>query len=191
MYFINNIVIQIKPRYLTAGSLAALGDKEVMESLENEAAAAPSLARRQVEGLIVKNLPPVDHHGEIVEQIGPDSIRVRLPYKPDYMGTEPWQDGAGRVFSGPMVMSLADTAMYACVMAAMGPDVIPVMANLNITFLRPAKAADLIAEARIVRRGGRLHYLECWLTSDGEREPCAHITSTYRVAALEPARQPV
>jgi acyl-coenzyme A thioesterase PaaI-like protein len=57
------------------------------------------------------------------------------------------------------------------------------MANLNITFLRPAKASDLVAEALIVRRGGRLHYLECWLTSHGEREPCAHITSTYRVAA--------
>jgi acyl-coenzyme A thioesterase PaaI-like protein len=72
--------------------------------------------------------------------------------------------------------------MYCCVMAAMGTDVIPVMANLNITFLRPARESDLIAEARIVRRGGRLHYLECWLTSDGEAEPGAHITSTYRVS---------
>ena len=142
----------------------------------------PSLTTLQVEGLIVKNLPQVDHHQESVEEIGPDTIRVRLPYKPQYMGTESWQDGAGQVFSGPMVMGFADTTMYCCVMAAMGPNVIPVMANLNITFLRPAKAGDLIAEARIVRRGGRLHYLECWLTSHGEGEPCAHITSTYRVA---------
>jgi acyl-coenzyme A thioesterase PaaI-like protein len=63
-----------------------------------------------------------------------------------------------------------------------------VMANLNITFLRPARARDLIAEARIVRRGGRLHYVECWLTSDGEQGPCAHITSTYRVAVRPSAR---
>ena len=99
------------------------------------------------------------------------------------MGAEPWQDDSGFVFSGPMVMGLADTAMYGCVMAALGADVIPVMANLNITFLRPARACDLVAEARIVRRGRRLHYLECWLTSDGDAEPCAHITSTYRVSA--------
>lgn len=156
-------------------------------SSPGNAAVAPSLTAGQVEGLIVKNLPVIDHHGEAVELIGPDTIRVRLPYKPEYMGTEPWQDGAGQVFSGPMVMGFADTTMYACVMAAMGPDVIPVMANLNITFLRPAKALDLIAEARIVRRGGRLHYLECWLTSQGEQEPCAHITSTYRVAHRAPA----
>ena len=64
----------------------------------------------------------------------------------------------------------------------MGRGVIPVMVNFNINFVRPAQARDLIAEARIVRRGGRLHYLECWLTSDRDAEPCAHITSTYRVS---------
>jgi uncharacterized protein (TIGR00369 family) len=149
---------------------------------EHESEAPAGLTALQVEGLIVKNLPKVDHHEEVVEEIGPDSIRVRLPYKPEYMGTEQWGDGAGQVFSGPMVMGFADTTMYCCVLAAMGPKVIPVMANLNITFLRPAKAGDLVAAARIVRRGGRLHYLECWLTSDGDQEPCAHITSTYRVS---------
>lgn len=142
----------------------------------------PALSAKEAERMIIKNLPPIDHHGEIVEAVGKNSIRVRLPYKSQFMGTEPWQDGSGQVFSGPMVMGFADTAMYCCVMAAMGADVIPVMANLNITFLRPARAADLIAEARIVRRGGRLHYLECWLTPDSEPEPCAHVTSTYRVS---------
>src|SRR5438309_7390216 len=144
----------------------------------------PVLSAAEAEQTIVRNLPPVDHHGETVEHVGPNSIRVRLPYRCEFMGAEPWQDGSGKVFSGPMVMGFADTAMYCCVMAAMGSDVIPVMANFNITFLRPARASDLIAEARIVRRGGRLHYLECWLTSDGEPEPCAHVTSTYRVSKL-------
>lgn len=69
------------------------------------------------------------------------------------MGAEAWQDSSGEVFSGPMVMGFADTARYCCVMAAVGADVIPVMANWNIMFLPPARAADLIAEARIVRRG--------------------------------------
>lgn len=145
----------------------------------------PALTPKQAERTIADNLPPIDHHGEVVEAVGPNSIRVRLPFRPEFMGTEPWQNGGGRVFSGPMAMGFADTAMYCCVMAALGTGVIPVMANLNITFLRPARACDLIAEARIVRRGGRLHYLECWLTSDGEAEPCAHITSTYRVSKRE------
>jgi len=142
----------------------------------------PALSPKEAERMITKNLPPTDHHHEVVEDVGIDSIRVRLPFQREFMGTEPWQDGSGQVFSGPTVMGFADTAMYCCAMAAMGANVIPVMVNLNITFLRPARAADLIAEARIVRRGARLHYLECWLTSDGETEPCAHITSTYRVS---------
>lgn len=145
----------------------------------------PSLSAEEAEGTIARNLPPIDHNGEKVEAVGPNSIRLRLPFRPEFLGTEPWQDGAGKVFSGPMVMGFADTAMYCCVMAALGTGVIPVMANLNITFLRPARGCDLLAEARIVRRGARLHYLECWLTSDGEDEPCAHITSTYRVRTRE------
>ncbi len=140
------------------------------------------LMAEQAERTITTNLPPIDHHGEIVEAVGHDSIRVRLPFKPAYVGAEPWQDGSGQVFSGPMLMGFADTAMYCCVMAAMGLGVIPVMVNLNVSFLRPARAADLIADARIVRRGGRLHYLECWLRSNGTAEPCAHVTSTYRVS---------
>lgn len=144
--------------------------------------AAPALSAEQARRTIITNLPPVDHHDEVVEAVGPDSIRIRLPFQPRYMGTEPWQDGGGQIFSGPMVMGFADTTMYCCVMSAMGTDVIPVMVSLNASFLRPARAADLLAEARIVRRGSRLHYLECWLRSDGDFEPCAHVTSTYRVA---------
>jgi len=159
---------------------------EFSEAIMNEEANSPGnrpvLSAAEAEQTIVRNLPPVDHHGETVEHVGPNSIRVRLPYRSEFMGAEPWQDGSGKVFSGPMVMGFADTAMYCCVMAAMGSGVIPVMANLSITFLRPARAFDLIAEARIVRRGGRLHYLECWLRSDGEAEPVAHITSTYRIS---------
>lgn len=142
----------------------------------------PVLTAKEAEATIAANLPPVDHHDEIVESVGPNTLRIRLPFKPDYLGAEPWQNSVGKVFSGPIVMGFADTAMYCCVMAALGTDVISVMANLNITFLRPAADRDLLAEARIVRRGGRLYYLECWLTSEGDSAPCAHVTSTYRVS---------
>lgn len=142
----------------------------------------PTLTAEQTRQTIIENLPPIDYHNEVVEEVAPNTIRVRLPFNADFVGTEPWQDGSGKVFSGPMVMGFADPAMYCCLMAALGIDVIPVMVNLNIAFIRPARACGLIAEARTVRRGGRLHYLECWLTSEGDDEPCAHITSTYRVS---------
>ena len=153
-----------------------------MSEGDNENLKPPVLTPEEAQATIVNNLPPIDHHGEVVEEVGPDSIRIRLPFDPAFVGAEPWQTGKGKVFSGPMVMGFADTAMYCCVMAAMGLDVIPVMISLNISFVEPALEEDLIADARIVRRGGRLHYLECWLRSESKQSPCAHITSTYRVA---------
>ena len=84
---------------------------------------APVLSAEEAERMIVKNLPPVDHHGERVEYVGSNSIRVRLPYNAAFMGAEPWQDGSGQVFSGPMVMGFADTAMYSCVLATFGADI--------------------------------------------------------------------
>lgn len=76
----------------------------------------PALDAKGAERMITKNLPPIDHHSEVVEHVGRNTIRVRLPYKSEFMG---------QVFSGPMVMGLADTAMYCCVMAVMGADVMP------------------------------------------------------------------
>jgi uncharacterized protein (TIGR00369 family) len=145
-------------------------------------AAMPTLTARQTQSTVIDNLPAPDYHGEVVESVGPNTARLRLPFKPEYLGTELWQDGSGRVFSGPTVMALADTAMVCCTHAALGGGVIAVMVNFNITFLEPARAADLIADVRLVRRGGRLCYLECSLNSEGETRPCAHVTSTYRVS---------
>ena len=51
----------------------------------------------------------------------------------------------------------------------------------TINFLNPVKAADLIAESKIIRQGKRLVYLETYLYSEGTEKPVAHITSTYAV----------
>ena len=146
------------------------------------------LTPKAIEALIRRNLPRVDHHGEVVEEVTGDSLRLRLPFDESFVGDEVWGSKGGesdlRVFSGPMVMALADTAMYSCCLAGFGPDVVPVMQSYTINFLRPALASDLIAEARIVRRGRRSSYLECWLTSDGAPEAASHVTSVYAIRAI-------
>jgi len=60
----------------------------------------PALSAKDAERMIAQNLPTIDHHGEIVEQVGRNSIRVRPPDSPAFMGTEPWQDGSGRFSPG-------------------------------------------------------------------------------------------
>ena len=51
-----------------------------------------ALTAKEAESMITRNLPPSDHHGEVVEQVGKNSIRIRLPYQAKFMGAESWQD---------------------------------------------------------------------------------------------------
>ncbi len=150
-----------------------------------------ALSCKDLERILIRKLPKIDHNEEAVETISDDRVRVRMPFRPQYMGGDVWQDSGERVFSGPKVMGFADTAMYACMHAALGEEVIAVMSNLVITFMRPAQARDLIAEARLIRRGRSLAYLEAYLYSDGSAEPIAHATSSfaYRFPAVAAAER--
>lgn len=139
------------------------------------------LDKADIKNIIATKLPAVDQHDEIVERVTEQEVCIRVPFKREYLGGDAWGTGGGAVYSGPMVMGLADTAMYACVHAAVGRHCVPVIVTLTVSFLRPARASDLIAEARIVRRGRRLAYLEASLSSDGAPERVAHAVATYAV----------
>jgi acyl-coenzyme A thioesterase PaaI-like protein len=115
----------------------------------------PDLTCTDLENVIVEKLPLIDHNSEVAEHVSKTAIRIRMPFRPEYMGQDIWQDSGHGVFSGPKVMGLADTSMYVCMHAALGKDVVAVLSNLVITFLRPALAKDLIAEAKIIRIGPR------------------------------------
>jgi acyl-coenzyme A thioesterase PaaI-like protein len=139
------------------------------------------ISAMDMKALLAEKLPAVDQHDEIVEFVGNDELHIRSPFQACYLGKDTWQQSAGVVFSGPMVMGLADTAMYACLHGAFGRDVVPVIVSLTITFLEPASAGDLTAKARIVRKGRRLTYLETTLFSEDREAPIAHVTATYAV----------
>jgi len=145
------------------------------------------LSCADLENVIVEKLPLVDHNNETAEFVSKTAIRIRMPFRPEYMGQDVWQHSGHGVFSGPKLMGLADTSMYVCMHAALGRDVVAVLSNLVITFLRPALARDLIAEAKIIRIGRRLAYLETYLFSEGSAEPIAHATSSFafRFAAAQ------
>ncbi len=135
----------------------------------------------ELKKLLVKNLSDVDNHGEIVEEIGKGKVSIRLPFNKGFLGNDDWGNSGNAVYSGPITMGLADTAMYGCILSTLGQEVIPVIVTLTINFLSPIKAVDLIAESKILRQGKTLVYLETYLYSDGIDKPVAHITSTYAI----------
>jgi len=140
----------------------------------------PILTIEEVQAALGK-LPVVDHHGEIVEYVGDGELRMRLPFRREYMGRDVWKGSGANVYSGPMVLGFADTAMYACIVGTFGGKVLGIIQTMTTNFLRPARDTDLIAQVRIIRRGKRSIYLEAWLFSDGDTEPVAHVTATAAI----------
>lgn len=111
----------------------------------------------------------------LIEEIGPGRVLVRR--KVSGVNLRP-----GGTVSGPTMMALADHAMYAVILAHIGPVALAVTTNLNINFLRKPGLQDLIAEGRLLKLGKRLAVGEVTLFNDGEEDdPVAHVTSTYSI----------
>lgn len=87
----------------------------------------------------------------------------------------------GGTISGPAMFMLADLAMYAAVLSAIGPAALAVTTSFNINFLRRPAPRPLMAEAQLFKLGKRLAVGDIRLFSDGGGEMVAHATATYSV----------
>lgn len=87
----------------------------------------------------------------------------------------------GGTLSGPTMMALADSVVYALIFSAIGLSPLSVTTSLTINFLRKPKPADLIAEARVLKQGKALFVADVFIRSDGDSEPCAHAVVTYSI----------
>lgn len=98
----------------------------------------------------------------------------------------PYRDGQlrpGGVISGPNLMSLADTAAYALVLAHVGDQLMAVTSQLNMSFLRGARPGDLHAEAEMLRLGRRLAVMDVRLWTEGPDRLAAQANVTYAIPA--------
>ena len=88
----------------------------------------------------------------------------------------------GGTVSGPVMMGLADVAMYAALLGKIGLVPLAVTTNFNINFMRkPAPDRDVIGEAQLLKLGRRLAVAEGRIYSDGDPELVAHATRTYSI----------
>ncbi len=85
----------------------------------------------------------------------------------------------GGTVCGQAIMALADTSMVFAIAAYSGELVPMTTVNQTSSFLRPAADADLVAEARIIKRGKAILYGEVNLHTGVPEKPIAHATSTY------------
>ncbi len=111
----------------------------------------------------------------IVEAVGPMTARMRLPVAGRHLRP-------GGTVSGPAMFMLADCAFYAATLAMIGREALTVTTSLTINFLSKPPAADLVAEARILKLGRLLSVGEVMLHSTARDDgPVAHAAVTYAI----------
>jgi len=97
---------------------------------------------------------------------------VRAPYSNEFLRP-------GGTIAGPIMMGLADFAMYAAVLTRVGIVELALTTNLNINFLHRPEPGDLLAKARLIKLGKRLAMGEVEVYVDGHEDMVAHVTSPY------------
>ena len=109
-----------------------------------------------------------------VEETGPLSARVRMEYHDRHVRP-------GGTISGPSMMALADLALYAAILAQIGPVALTVTTSLTFNFLRKPEQRALIGECRLLKLGRRLAVGEVSIFSDGNPDVVCHATGTYSI----------
>jgi len=138
--------------------------------------AASKLSCKELEDLLRGEFPEMFNAGSgyALEEVWHGGCRVRRHFDPGSLRP-------GGTLSGATMMALADFAMYAAVLAAIGWVPLAVTTNLTINFLKKPAPRDLLAEVRLIKLGRRLAVGEVGLRSEGEDDLVAHVTTTYSI----------
>ena len=114
----------------------------------------------ELQKALEKTLPPADLHDVFVEECQDQDVRLRFSLKP------------GDAWSSVALLSLADISLRAA--AGLGAR----LSHINVTVLKDAQDADVIALSRVVGRNGQTIHAEAWLFSHAVVDPMLHATAT-------------
>jgi len=93
----------------------------------------------------------------------------------------------GGTVSGPVMMAVADVAIYVAILGRIGIVPLTVTTSLTINFLRkPSANARIIAKCTLMKVGRTLIVGEVSLYSEGCDDMVAHVVGTYSVPPKDP-----
>ena len=88
----------------------------------------------------------------------------------------------GGTVSGPVLMTVADVALYIAILGEIGIVPLAVTTNLSINFLRkPSADKAIIGVCKLIKLGRSLAVGEVSLYSEGSDELVAHVVGTYSI----------
>jgi acyl-coenzyme A thioesterase PaaI-like protein len=111
----------------------------------------------------------------IVEEVGDRSATVSHPIGPAQLRP-------GDTVAGPLLMTVADVALYVAILGTIGLVPLAVTTSLTINFLRkPSARNPIVGECRLMKVGRILVVGEVALYSDRKEEMVAHAVGTYSI----------
>jgi uncharacterized protein (TIGR00369 family) len=140
------------------------------EPMINMSQTSSKISVESFKGLLADHHPFAELLGIEILDIGAGTAKLALPPNPKH-------ERLGGIVAGPMLMGLADLAMYAAVVGATG-DAQAVTASLTMNFLRKSPPGTIYAYAKVLK-AGRLCAGEVTLFSEHSNEPLAHSVSTW------------
>ena len=88
----------------------------------------------------------------------------------------------GGTVSGPVMMGVADMALYVALLGESGIVPLAVTTSLTINFLRkPSAGKRIVGECKLLKVGKSLVIGEVSIYSDGTTDPVAHAVGTYSI----------
>jgi uncharacterized protein (TIGR00369 family) len=129
------------------------------------------MTREETDEWLRKHFPGYERTMRL-ESVDPGRARVR------YLVSDRHLRPGGTVM-GPIMMLVADVAMYAALIGADRSTTSAVTSNLNISFLHRPAPRDLIGEGEVLRLGRSLSVGEVRMYSEGDDAIVAHATVTY------------
>jgi len=110
-----------------------------------------------------------------IEAVGHRSATVSRDIGPDELRP-------GGTVSGPVLMGVADVALYVAILGEIGIVPLAVTTSLTINFLRkPSSEARILGRCELMKVGRTLAVGEVSLYSEGVEEPVAHVVGTYSI----------
>jgi acyl-coenzyme A thioesterase PaaI-like protein len=111
----------------------------------------------------------------IVEAVGEQSAAVR-----HRIGFDELRPGG--TVSGPVLMTVADCALYVAILGEIGIVSLAVTTSLTINFMRkPSSTKDIIGKCTLLKIGKSLIVGEVSLYSEGDAKAVAHVVGTYSI----------
>jgi uncharacterized protein (TIGR00369 family) len=132
-------------------------------------------------GALCATAPYCARLGIVVEAIEPDHVRLRVPYKDG-------NSNPGKALHGGVPASTIDIAgvLAAATGLGEGQRFDAGTLDLSVNYLAAAIGEDIVAEARVLRRGKEIVYSDVDVRNDA-RKPIAKGLVTYRALERPPA----